>query len=211
MKKLPACDDQCVASSEVSVATRAARRIRCAHYPPARSGRIDSPCCLNVGLGGLTFRTTDQPKRAALASTARRVRSQHIGTYAARATEPSALWAASSCRRGSRARVLGQYMRNIGMNSPSGAGNQFDSLSVSGRILLEVQGDRTVGVGFQVVARTDGELVQLVRHEPPAVIDHVHCDGPETVDGRRLPLGESQRVLVGAGERFSTAVDQRVG
>ena len=68
---------------------------------------------------------------------------------------------------------LGQYIRSIGRKSPFGAGSQF-------------------GVWFWIVAQADGELVQWVRHEPPALVDHVHGDRPEAVDRRRRVLGDSK-------------------
>ena len=77
--------------------------------------------------------------------------------------------------------------------------------------MLEIERKRTIGIGFEVVARADRELVRCVGNEPPAFVDLVHGDRPEAVDWRHLALGESQRVFVGTRQLLPGTVDFGIG
>src|SRR5882757_3936646 len=68
------------------------------------------------------------------------------------------------------------------------------------RFVLEVQRQRTVRTVFRIVAQADREPVQGVRNEPPALVDLIHSDRPEAVDGRRETLREDECVAVRARE-----------
>jgi hypothetical protein len=46
--------------------------------------------------------------------------------------------------------------------------------AVAWRRVLEVEGQRAIGIVFQLIARADDKLVQRVGDEPPAIVNLVH-------------------------------------